>query len=370
MVIEMRKIMLLLVFLIISTSIVSPERPYDKVAEATFEALKSGGYSILQPYLDDEMKSAFNEEKFNAFRGDLISKYGELKSYSFVKEGKVSGFILGYYNFEFERADVTLRLVFREVNGEYLLSGIWIDAVNSKEAGIPLGVALFFPVLGGFLALLTFYILGFRKIGVAEIVLGIILVAITLGIQPLIQNAPFLAVGIKSNSDIIAKGTAFVILTAIWLGFVAGFFQESLKYGLSKGKYLNEALFIGIGFGLGEAILVPALQAIQLSTLGGITPKLTTALVSMLERYLATLFHAGTTVVLAYSYKNGFGKKALLSLSIVHGIIDTFAAYYQFRASAIVLAIIYVLLLAVSLFLLRYGLPKVKEEREEDRIVW
>jgi len=366
---EMKKIIPLLVFLIISTSIVSAERPYDKVAEATFEALKSGDYLILHPYLDDVMKTAFNEEKFKAFRDDLISKYGELKSYSFVREGKVSGFILGYYNFEFERADVTLRLVFREVNSEYLLSGIWIDAVNSKE-GIPLGVAVLFPVLGGFLALLTFYILGFRRIGVAEIIFGIILVAITLGIQPLIQNAPFLAVGIKSNSEVIAKGTGFMILTAIWLGFVAGFFQESLKYGLSKGKYLNEALFIGIGFGLGEAILVPALQAIQLSALGGITPRLTTALVSMLERYLATLFHAGTTVVLAYSYKNGFGKKALLSLSIVHGIIDTFAAYYQFRASAIVLAITYVLLLAVSLFLLRYGLPKVKEEREEDRIVW
>lgn len=367
---KMRKIIVLLVFLIIGTSLVSAEKPYDKAAEATFEALKSGDYSILQPYLDDAMKVAFNEEKFRAFRDDLISKYGELKRYAFVKEGKSSGFILGYYTFEFEKANVTLRLVFREVNGEYLLSGIWIDEVNSKETGIPVGVAIFFPILGGFLALFTFYILGFRKIGVAEIILGIILVAITLGIQPLIQNAPFLAVGIRSNSEIIAKGTIFVVFASIWLGFVAGFFQESLKYGLSKGKYLNEALFIGIGFGLGEAILVPALQAIQLATVGGVTPKLTTALVSMLERYLATLFHAGTTVVLAYSYKNGFGKKALLELSAIHGIIDTFAAYYQFRPSPVVLVITYALLLTVSLLLLRYGLPKVKEEREEDRIVW
>ncbi|EHR78963.1 potassium transporter KefA [Thermococcus litoralis DSM 5473] len=366
----MKKIMVLLVFLIVGTSLISAERPYDKAAEATFEALRSGDYSILQPYLDDAMKVAFNEEKFMAFRDDMISKYGELRSYSFVKEGKTSGFILGYYNFEFEKANVTLRLVFREVNGEYLLSGIWIDAVNSREAGIPLGVALFFPVLGGFLALSTFYLLGFRRIGVAEIILGIILVGITLAIQPLIQNAPFLAVGIRSNSEVVAKGTVFVVFASIWLGFVAGFFQESLKYGLSKGKYLNEALFIGIGFGLGEAILVPALQAIQLATVGGVTPKLTTALASMLERYLATLFHAGTTVVLAYAYKNGFGKKALLSLSIAHGIIDTFAAYYQFRPSTVVLVITYGLLLAVSLFLLRYGLPKVKEEREEDRIVW
>ncbi|MDN5321507.1 MAG: hypothetical protein PWP49_1927 [Thermococcaceae archaeon] len=366
----MKKIMVLLVFLIVGTSLISAERPYDKVAEATFEALRSGDYSILQPYLDDAMKVAFNEEKFIAFGDDLISKYGELRSYSFVKEGKTSGFILGYYNFEFERANVTLRLVFREINGGYLLSGIWIDAVNSRETGIPLGVALFFPVLGGFLALFTFYLLGFRRIGVAEIILGIILVAITLGIQPLIQNAPFLAVGIRSNSEVVAKGTVFVVFASIWLGFVAGFFQESLKYGLSKGKYLNEALFIGIGFGLGEAILVPALQAIQLATIGGVTPKLTTALASMLERYLATLFHAGTTVVLAYSYKNGFGKKALLALSVAHGIIDTFAAYYQFKPSPVVLAVIYVLLLTVSVLLLRYGLPKVKEEREEDRIVW
>ncbi|WP_175060195.1 potassium transporter KefA [Thermococcus sp. 2319x1] len=365
----MRKTIALLVFLIVGTSLVSAGRPYDEAAEATFEALKRGDYSILQPYLDDAMKVAFDEGKFRAFRDDLISKYGELRSYSFVKEGKISGFILGYYSFEFERANVTLRLVFREVNGEYLLSGIWIDGVNSKEAGIPLGVALFFPVLGGFLALFTFYVLGFRRVGVAEIILGIVLVAITLAIQPLIQNAPFLAAGIKSNSEVVAKGTIFVVFASIWLGFIAGFFQESLKYGFSKGKYLNEALFIGIGFGLGEAILVPALQAIQLATVG-VTPNLTTALASMLERYLATLFHAGTTVVLAYSYKSGFGKKALLSLSTAHGIIDTSAAYYQFKPSTVVLAITYVLLLGVSLFLLRYGLPKVTEERGEDRIVW
>ncbi len=365
----MRKLGLLLIIVFLSTFALA-ERPYDYVAEATFNALKTGDYYVLRLYLDEEMKRAFDENQFNAFRNDLISKYGEFKGYSFVKEGKTGEFILGYYNFEFERANVTIRLVFKEVNGEYKLSGIWIDAVNSKEAGIPLGVALFFPVLGGFLALLTFYMLGFKKIGVAEIILGIVLVAITLGIQPLIQNAPFLAVGIRSNSEIVARGTIFVVFAAVWLGFVAGFFQESLKYGLSKGKYLNEALFIGIGFGLGEAILVPALQAIQLIALGGVTPSLANALVSMLERYLATLFHAGTTVVLAYSYKNGFGKKALLALSVAHGIIDTFAAYYQFKPSPVVLAVIYVLLLTVSVLLLRYGLPKVKEEREEDRIVW
>ncbi|USH00524.1 potassium transporter KefA [Thermococcus argininiproducens] len=361
---------LTLFFIILLATLALAERPYDNVAEATFNALKTGDYSLLEPHLDDAMKSAFKENDFKAFREDLISKYGNLQRYSFVKEGKVKGFILGYYAFEFEKANVTLRLVFREINGEYKLSGLWIDAVNAKKSGLPLGIAIFFPIAGGFLALLTFYLLGFKKIGGAEILLGFVLVAITLFVQPLIQNAPFLGTSIRSNSDIVARGTSFVIIVAIWLGFVAGFFQEGLKYIFCRNRYLRDALFIGVGFGLGEAILLPLIQVVQLMTVGGIPPQLTTSLLSLGERYLATLFHAGTTIVLAYSYKNGFGRKALLVLSIAHGIGDTFAAYYQLTQSRITLLITYVLFLLVSLLLLHYALPKVREEREEDRIVW
>lgn len=344
------------------------EKPYEETAKATFNALKSGNYSILEPYLDDAMKKAFDEKGFQAFRTNLISKYGELEGYEFVKEGKKGEFTLGYYNFKFKNANVTLRLVFREVNGEYKLSGLWIEKVGwEKEGSIPVALAVLFPILGGIFALITFYVLGFRLRG-AELILGFFLVVITLFLQNPIQQAPFLALGIRSNSDVLARGASFVVLASIWLGFVAGFFQEGLKYLFVRNKTLKAALFIGVGFGLGEAILIPVLQIIQMEAIQVEAPQFA-LLLSMGERYLAALFHAGTTILLAYAYKKGFGRKALLSLSVAHGAVDSFASHYQLTQSRMSLLIVYALLTLISLMLLRYGVPKAREE-EEEKIVW
>jgi|Deesub1362B_J571_1020462.scaffolds.fasta_scaffold00190_46 hypothetical protein len=373
MVMNMKKAIIPLIGILLISSLVISEKPYDEAAKATFESLKSGDYSILEPYLDREMKKAFTESYFEAFRDQLTSKYGDLKSYEFVKEGKKGEFILAYYRFKFEKADLTLRLVFREVNGQYKLSGLWIDAVNlkGKEKSIPTPIAVAFPMLGGILAFLTFYALGFKKIGWAEIILGFFLVMITLFIQPIFQQLPFLAMGIKSNVDVVARGTEFIIFASIWLGFVAGFFQEGLKYFFSRNRSVKVALFIGLGFGVGEAIIIPLLSVLY-SILGAplSVSSISMSFLSMIERFSATLFHAGTTMVLAYAYKNGFGRKALLGLSIAHGIIDTFAAHYQLTQSQISLILTYSSLIITALILLHYALPKAKEEKEEEKIVW
>ena len=366
----MRKVALIFIITMLAFYALA-QQPYDEVAKAVFESLKTGNYSILEPYLDEKMKEAFNEKSFNALREQMISKYGNLESFEFIKKGKAGTFTLGYYRFEFEKADVTLKLVFSQTNGEYKLSGLWIQKVVWRERGIPLPLAVGLTILGGILALLTFYTAGFKKIKGAELILGFFLVAITLFIQPIIQQAPFLALEIKSNADIIAKGFTFTVITAIWLGFIAGFFQEGLKYAFVRNKTLKEALFVGIGFGLGEAVLVPLLQLIQSFTLGGLPPvQLTQALLGSFERYIATLFHGGTTITLAYAYKNGFGRKALVALSIAHGVIDTFASYYQLMNSQISLIITYGTITAITLILLRYGIPKAKVEKEEEKVVW
>ncbi|AHF81102.1 DUF3887 domain-containing protein [Thermococcus paralvinellae] len=366
----MRKVVLVFIVTMLALNVLA-QQPYDEIAKAVFESLKTGSYSILEPYLDERMKEAFNEKAFNALREQMISKYGNLESFEFVEEGKTEKFILRHYRFEFEKADVTLKLVFREANGEYKLSGLWIQKVIWKEKGITLPLAVGLPILGGILALLTFYTAGFKKIKGAELILGVFLVAITLFIQPIIQQAPFLALGIKSNDDVVAKGFSFIVITAIWLGFVAGFFQEGLKYAFVRNKTLKEALFVGIGFGLGEAVLMPLLQVVQSFILGGLPPiQLRQALLGLFERYIATLFHAGTTVILAYAYKNGFGRKALVILSVVHGVIDAFAAYYQLTSSRISLITTYGVIMVTTFVLLWYCIPKAKLEREEEKVVW
>ena len=356
----MKKVALVFIITMLALNALA-QQPYDEISKAVFESIKTGDYSILEPYLDEKMKEAFNEKAFNALREQMISKYGNLKSFEFVEEGKTGEFISGYYRFEFEKADVILKLVFSQVDGEYKLSGLWIQKVAWKERGISLPLAVSLPVLGGILPLLTFYIVGFKKIKGAELILGFFLGAITLFIQPIIQQATFLALGIKSNANIA------MTITAIWLGFIAGFFQEGLKYVFVRNRNLKEALFVGIGFGLGEAILVPLLHL----TLGDLPPiQLTQALLSSFERYIATLFHAGTTVILAYAYKNGFGRKALVILSIVHGVIDAFAAYYQLTSSRISLITTYGVIIVTTFVLLWYCIPKAKLEMEEEKVVW
>ena len=355
----MSRVGILLIFMLL-IGISANDNSYSTIAEAFFNSLKSGDYSSLKPCLDEDMVKVFGEERFKAFRNDIISKYGFVKDYRFIKEEESGGFILSYYSFNFERANVTFRLVMRRVNDEYKLSGLWIHEVNvrEKEASIPIAIIL--TMLGGFLGFLMFYLMRFRIRG-KELLLGFLLVLAVITIQPIIQQTPLLAFNIKSNIDILAKGVIYIVLASVWIGFVAGFFQEGLKYLICRGRDLGNALFIGVGFGIGEAVLIPILQGIQLIILGSLHEiSLLNSILSMIERFLVTAFHAGTAVILAYSYRKGFGWKAFTTLSITHGVIDTSATYYQLTISPISLTLTYILLIVSALIMLYYGIPKAK----------
>ncbi|WP_234394313.1 hypothetical protein [Thermococcus piezophilus] len=47
---------------------------------------------------------------------------------------------------------------------------------------------------------------------------------------------PLLALGIRSNADVIAKGAAFTIAASLWLGLVAGLIQRAPNTFSLKGK--------------------------------------------------------------------------------------------------------------------------------------
>ncbi len=69
--------------------------------------------------------------------------------------------------------------------------------------------------------------------------LGIVLVIITILIQPYIQSIPFFIMDITTSSEIIRRGLIFIIFASIYVGIVSGFFQEPLKYLLSRGKEMR-----------------------------------------------------------------------------------------------------------------------------------
>ncbi|WP_052696195.1 hypothetical protein [Palaeococcus ferrophilus] len=173
----------------------------EDLGEVLFEALSSGNYSVLKPHLDPTMEKAFDERSFKSFR-DKLAVYGELKGYRFEREGSAGGYTLKYYVFEFEKAEVTLRLV---VDSEGRLSGIWIDAVESNAPKSSLFLAFLLPALGGIAVLLLFRLAGFKPLW-AELLLGAFLVLVTLFVQPLFQQLPLIAMGIKSNADVIERG--------------------------------------------------------------------------------------------------------------------------------------------------------------------
>lgn len=229
-----------------------------------------------------------------------------------------------------------------------------------------------FPILGGLLAWATLYFMGFEKQRWGEFVLGLAAFFIAMIIQNPIQQLPLLGMGIKSNADVIARGTVFVIGVSVWVGLIAGIVQEGAKYLLVKGKSLNTGLFMGLGFGITEVFVIAgAALAGALATGKPLDVPLSTALLSMVERYFVVLFHVGTGIYLAYAYREGYGKTGLLAMIGIHTVIDSLAAYYQLTKSEPVMYTVEFITALAALGLLYYMIPKAKVELpKEEEALW
>ncbi|NJE30424.1 YhfC family intramembrane metalloprotease [Thermococcus sp. 18S1] len=229
-----------------------------------------------------------------------------------------------------------------------------------------------FPILGGLLAWATVYFLGFEKQRWGEFALGLAAFFIAMLIQNPVQQLPLLGIGIKSNADVIARGTAFTIGVSIWLGLIAGIVQEGAKYLLVKGKSLNTGLFMGLGFGITEVFVIAGVAlAGALATGEPLDVPTGAALLSMVERYFVVLFHVGTGIYLAYAYREGFGKSGLLAVIGIHTFMDSMAAYYQLTKSEPVMYAVEFITALAALGLLYYTIPKAKVELpKEEEALW
>ena len=303
--------------------------------DAMMEAWKSGNYSIVEPYLSPAMRSDIVEKTLSAVRAEMVGQYGEIRGYSLEKVERKGDYTIYYYRVTAEKGSYTVSVAVKDgrVEGFHL-----VPSFNPRSA--------IYPVLGGLLGLLLIWAY-LRRFHAGELILGAVLLVPVLIIQPPLQMLP---------RYLGADNTAFMIL---WTGFVAGLVQEPLKYYLSRDKTLGRALYVGAGFGLGESLYVAVLS----SVLGG-------SVLGLVERTLALIFHASTTVLFAYSYRNGWGRKALFAMIAVHGLIDSVAAYWHINPSMAVLVTGYGIMSAVSLVLLWKLLPAAKSENEEPPVRW
>ena len=232
-----------------------------------------------------------------------------------------------------------------------------VAAAGSSSDYLP----FLFPMVGGILGFLVFYYVGFRDIKLKELGMGILLVFLIMYMQPFFQNVIFFVVDVGSNADIVSKGVFFVLMISLWFGFVAGFLQQLLRYPLARVRSVEKAVFIGIGFGLGEAVLIPLI-----GLLFGEAPttifSLNSSLLGLYERFLVFLFHGSSTALMAYSFQRGWGTKGLIVLIVSHGLMDTLASFYQITGSKIVLAVELLFVTYVSIVIFVFTMRRVRDD--------
>lgn len=189
------------------------------------------------------------------------------------------------------------------------------------------------------------------------VLIGIGFMLPALLLQVLAQEAPFIII-ILTNIKWITAGAAPIIdlvmsivklriyAMAIYMGFMAGVFQEVFKYLAVKGREPRSALYIGYGF---------ALIDIAFTTINLIAPLIVPALISAHYQYAAIvpiislvglaiqpiasfLFHPGSSMMLkAYQMANR-GLRGLLLMILAHAYLDSFTWYMN---NAIALGLIY-----------------------------
>ncbi|NJE49318.1 DUF3887 domain-containing protein [Thermococcus sp. 9N3] len=326
----MKRLLAVLVFLLFLgyVSALTPQ-------EAMMEAWKTGNYSLVEPYLSGDMRKAFTEKTFSTIREGMVKEYGPVKGYELEKTEEKGGYQIYYYRVIAEKGNYTVSVTVKDGKVE----GFHFAPKFNPEKAL-------YPLLGGLLGLLLLWAY-LRKFHAGELILGAVLILPVLVVQPPLQMLPGYA------------GISNAVLAVLWSGLIAGLVQEPLKYYFSRDKTLGRAVYIGAGFGLGEAIYVATISAL----FGG-------SLLGLFERTLALLFHASTTALFAYSYRNGWGGKALLAMVLVHWLTDSIAAYWHVNPSTAVLVAGYAVMLLTALAILPKLLPLARTESEEPEVRW
>jgi precorrin-2 methylase len=115
---------------------VSQVRSYaDPITENILMAINTGDYVKYSEHFDDTMKSALPEATFQQANAIIKAKIGEYVSKEFWKIETQNQYTIVYYKARFtqESGDVTVQVVFHEVSGQNLVSGLWLDSPNLRK---------------------------------------------------------------------------------------------------------------------------------------------------------------------------------------------------------------------------------------------
>ncbi|WP_297479025.1 DUF3887 domain-containing protein [Thermococcus sp.] len=197
--------------------------------EKFIEAMNTGNYSLIEPYLSERLKSELGEREFAQLRDFTIENYGRLLSFKFVNETRDGNLVKLEYEVKAEKGTFPVALTYK--NGELVGIGLGIKAKPN-----PSGMAAM--ILGALLALGLFYLL--KKPSVPDLVFGS---GVALGLSVII---PFYGlVSLVMFYSTLSRALFTAVLTALTV--------EGVKFYFSRDK---DGLSLGLGLGIGQYVLL------------------------------------------------------------------------------------------------------------------
>ncbi len=247
----------------------------DNFMSSFIKAINTGNYSLIEPYMSDELRAQFTEEYFDRIREFTLKNYGELKGYTYVKNETSGNLFRIEYRVEAEKGSFPVLLAYRDGK----LVGI---ALGVKARPNPTGMLL--TMLGALIVLALVW--PFKRPEVSELILGSGIALVLAIIIPFYSIVSLLLL-----SSLQARAFTVAFLSAITI--------EGLKFYFSRNR---DGLSIGLGIGIGQYVLLAIgtfvatnfIMKLPVSFSGGLA-------YAFLEALLFTAFHALSG--LAYSRK-------------------------------------------------------------------
>ncbi len=107
----------------------------DPITEQILVAMNENDYAKYSEDFDQTMKNAMTVAVFDEKNAAIRSKIGDYVSKEFWKAESKDQYTIVHYKAKFtdEPADVTVRVVFQEINGEMKVSGLWFDSPELRK---------------------------------------------------------------------------------------------------------------------------------------------------------------------------------------------------------------------------------------------
>ncbi len=274
----MRKIPAVLPFIILllfhSVSAGSPHVG-DDFMERFITAVNSDNYSLIEPYMSDQLKAQFTRDYFEEVRELTLKNYGRLISYTYEGNETEGEIVRLKYTVKAERGSFPVLLAYRDGK----LVGL---ALGIRPKPNPTGMMA--SMGGTLLALLGLYAWR-RRLSLPEIALGSGL-ALALSIV-----IPFYSI---TGTLLLPRSAAIVIVSLL-----TSLTVEGGKYYLSKNR---DGFSLGLGLGLGQFILLALGTFVATNFIMKLPVSFTGSVVPLfLEAFIFTVFYALSTEI--YSRK-------------------------------------------------------------------